>query len=257
LNDDFDKLPKSLKNIIEDEEKRKKLIIYINPPYAEATSATTISGTGQNKDGVAKEYKNGYTDIGNASNEIFAHFFVRIYSKIDGCKIANFSKLKILQSQNFSKFREVFLAKLEKMFICPSGSFDNVKAGFPIGFFIWDTSRKEKFKKIKADVYDISNISNKKSEDKNEVVYKGKKRIYCYDNEKGSINEWIKIYDTDKENAIGFIGNYAPDFQHANQPYIELKKGTRHVNYFGYSSKNSYRGLYLFCCPSMYWTSLD
>ncbi|MDR0411394.1 MAG: hypothetical protein LBH75_05425, partial [Treponema sp.] len=36
LNDGFDKLPVGLRKVIEDPEKRKKLIVYINPPYAEA-----------------------------------------------------------------------------------------------------------------------------------------------------------------------------------------------------------------------------
>ncbi len=36
LNDDFTKLPRPLQDIINNEEKRKKLVIYINPPYAEA-----------------------------------------------------------------------------------------------------------------------------------------------------------------------------------------------------------------------------
>jgi hypothetical protein len=43
LNDDFSKLPQSLQDIINDEEKRKKLIIYINPPYAEAATSKTVT----------------------------------------------------------------------------------------------------------------------------------------------------------------------------------------------------------------------
>lgn len=43
LNDSFDKLPESLQTIINDPEKRKKLILYINPPYAEATNAKTVT----------------------------------------------------------------------------------------------------------------------------------------------------------------------------------------------------------------------
>ena len=43
LNDDFTKLPKALKKIIDDPEKRKKLIIYINPPYAEASNKKTFT----------------------------------------------------------------------------------------------------------------------------------------------------------------------------------------------------------------------
>ena len=45
LNDDFTKLPQGLQDIINDEEKRKKLVIYINPPYAEAGNRHTIAGT--------------------------------------------------------------------------------------------------------------------------------------------------------------------------------------------------------------------
>jgi len=35
LNDEFTKLPQGLQDIINDPKQRKKLIIYINPPYAE------------------------------------------------------------------------------------------------------------------------------------------------------------------------------------------------------------------------------
>ncbi|MBR5160651.1 MAG: hypothetical protein IKW80_03420, partial [Thermoguttaceae bacterium] len=50
LNDDFDsdKVPADLKTILSDPKKRKKLVIYINPPYAEATTATTVTKTGSN-----------------------------------------------------------------------------------------------------------------------------------------------------------------------------------------------------------------
>ena len=37
LNDEFTKLPSALQTIINDPEKRKKLLVYINPPYAEAS----------------------------------------------------------------------------------------------------------------------------------------------------------------------------------------------------------------------------
>lgn len=39
------KVPKSLQDIISDPEKRKKLVIYINPPYAEASNARTVTGS--------------------------------------------------------------------------------------------------------------------------------------------------------------------------------------------------------------------
>ncbi|WP_187150979.1 hypothetical protein [Treponema endosymbiont of Eucomonympha sp.] len=46
LNDSFDKLTAELKKIIGDPEKRKKLIVYINPPYAEAGNPKMPMGGG-------------------------------------------------------------------------------------------------------------------------------------------------------------------------------------------------------------------
>ncbi len=145
LNDDFfsDKMPKSLQEILKDEEKRKRLIIYINPPYVEATSAKTPSGTGKNKDLVArgnlicKKYKD---ELHKANNELFAQFFMRIYKELDGCIMASFSTLKYLNSSHFKKFREVFKAKFLEGFMVPADSFDNVIGQFPIGFLVWDTA---------------------------------------------------------------------------------------------------------------------
>ncbi|NHA47370.1 hypothetical protein EWZ85_01830 [Helicobacter pylori] len=145
LNDDFfsDKLPKSLQEILKDEEKRKKLIIYINPPYAEAGNKAKMSGTGEHKAKVARDnlicekYKN---ELGKANNELFAQFFMRIYKELNGCIMASFSTLKYLNSSNFKKFREIFKAKFLEGFMVPANSFDNVTGQFPIGFLVWDTS---------------------------------------------------------------------------------------------------------------------
>ncbi|MFP6044467.1 hypothetical protein ACLF9E_07130 [Helicobacter pylori] len=145
LNDDFysEKLPKSLQEILKDKEKRKKLIIYINPPYAEAGNKSKMSGTGEHKAKVARDnlicekYKN---ELGKANNEVFAQFFMRIYKELNGVILASFSKLKNLQGSNFKKFREVFKAEFKGGFMVPANTFDNVKGQFPIGFLVWDTA---------------------------------------------------------------------------------------------------------------------
>lgn len=101
--------------------------------------------------------------IGKASNELFAQFFIRVWAEISGCLLAEFSTLKILQASNFAIFREVFRAKLEKMFAVPADTFDNVKGQFPIGFMIWNTLQKEQFKQIISDIYDKKvNFSHRK-----------------------------------------------------------------------------------------------
>ncbi|MGL2730647.1 hypothetical protein ACQJ8D_06885 [Helicobacter pylori] len=145
LNDDFfsDKTPKSLQEILKDKEKRKRLIIYINPPYAEAGNKAKMSGTGKHKAKVARNNKvyETYKDLlGSGANELFAQFFMRIYKELNGCIMANFSTLKYLNSSNFKKFREIFKAKFLEGFMVPADSFDNVKGQFPIGFLVWDTA---------------------------------------------------------------------------------------------------------------------
>jgi len=144
------KLPQELQKILRDPQKRKKLLIYINPPYAEAGNSSTMMGTGEHKAKVAtdnKTYLKYKGKIGKASNEIFAQFLIRIYKEIPDCIIANFSKLKSLQAPNFLYFRKEFQAKLERLFLMPADTFDNVKGSFPIGFFVWNTGGGKKIRK--------------------------------------------------------------------------------------------------------------
>ena len=93
LNDSFDKLPGGLRNIINDPEKRKHLVIYINPPYAEAGEIRQLSGTSKNKTDVAVKtqiYQKYLPIMGIAGRELFAQFMIRIYNEIPSSVLANF-----------------------------------------------------------------------------------------------------------------------------------------------------------------------
>ena len=156
LNDDFKDIPESLRAVINNPEERKRLIVYINPPYAEAADKSTITGRGQNKTDVAikhRTYQKYLDKIGIAGRELFAQFFIRIYCELPSIILAEFSKLKILQAPNFAKFRQVFHAKLGRSFIVPASSFDNVKGKFPIGFFIWHLDGISSFENTYTDVF--------------------------------------------------------------------------------------------------------
>lgn len=156
LNDSFESLPESLKEIIDDPERRKKLIIYINPPYAEAASTKQKTGTGGNKAKVAKNNHvvNTYKRLlGGAANELYAQFMMRVYMEIPEAFLAHFSTIKNLAAPNFHTFRKSFQAELRKIFLVPADTFDNVSGSFPIGFFIWKYSQTSQFEKITADVY--------------------------------------------------------------------------------------------------------
>ncbi|EOW2578852.1 hypothetical protein ACOU5X_000706 [Campylobacter upsaliensis] len=178
------KLPKPLQEILKDEEKRKKLIIFINPPYAEAGNKNKMLGTGEHKDGVSlgnATYIKYKERMGKASNELFAQFFFRIYKEIPSCTLAAFSKLKYVNSSNFIKFRETFKAKFLKGFIAPADTFDNVKGNFPIGFLVWNLAQPQTIEKITLDIFNDYGASL------------GKKKFYTLQ-KKANIGEWISGY---------------------------------------------------------------
>ena len=213
LNDEFnsEKLPADLLEVLNDQERRKKLIIYINPPYAEAASKGTVIGTNKNKIDVAVKmntYSKYVDKIGIAGRELFAQFLIRIYKEIPNSKIANFSTLKNLQSPNFSDFRKEYRAKLEKIFIVPADTFDNVKGQFPISFQIWDGAKQEDFKQINADIYN------------EEGSFLNVKNISSYDN-RNFINEWIiSTRNRKTEKNIAYISCKGNDFSNTNYIFI-------------------------------------
>ena len=226
LNDEFipqkegGKMPNSLYEIISDEEKRKKLVIYINPPYAEGDN---VRGIGRKNVHVSRIHSKYQDIIGKASSEMFAQFFTRIYNEIPNCKLGEFSTLKILQAPNFSDFRNFYRAKLEKIFVVPANTFDNVSGEFPIGFFIWDTNKKEIFKETIADVYD------KKGR------FIGIKLLPSYDGEK-YISDWLNEKSKNiSPNYIGHLASVGNDFQNQRMVFLDneekenWKKGGRHT----------------------------
>ncbi|GAA8127297.1 hypothetical protein HpBT110_14370 [Helicobacter pylori] len=231
LNDDFKKAPKSLQEILNDKEKRKKLIIYINPPYAEAGNKAKMSGTGEHKAKVARNNKTHetYKDfLGSGANELFAQFFMRIYMELDGCIMASFSKLKYLNSSNFKKFREVFKAKFLEGFMVPADSFDNVKGQFPIGFLVWDTATPplKPTNALKLEVFDsLGEFLGCKN-----IVNENVKNIHMWLKQKEKI-ENMEI--------LGYIDTPTPDFQGSPSVAIINKNSSkRHSVYFAITSSN-------------------
>ena len=156
LNGSFDDLPDGLKAIVNDPERRKKLVIFINPPYAEAATSKTQMGTGKNKSGVATEHPLNakYKPlIGAAANELFALFLIRISQELRGCVLGQFSTLKHVLAPNYKAFRQVFNSTLERVFLVPAPTFDNVHGKFPIGYFVWQTGTNEVFQCAEADCF--------------------------------------------------------------------------------------------------------
>jgi hypothetical protein len=124
------KLPEGLRKAIAD---GKKILVLINPPYAEA-------GTGidsGNKEGVATTKMSMHMpDYGYATRELFVQFIARISQELPNATLAIFSKLKYVNAPNFEKFRELWSAAYLGGFVVHSKAFDGLKGDFPIGFLI-------------------------------------------------------------------------------------------------------------------------
>lgn len=207
------KVPKSLQEILKDEAKRKKLIIFINPPYAEAGTTAQTTGTGKNKDRVSKDnttYIKYKEKMGKASNELFAQFFFRIYKEIPHCHLAAFSKLKYVNSSNFIKFRKTFKAKFLQGFIAPAYTFDNVKGNFPIGFLVWNLAQSQIIKSITLDIFNDSGAGL------------GKKKFYTMQNTTTNIGKWIAGYRIKNPPLhLAMLNSGRVDFQNQKLVYIK------------------------------------
>lgn len=213
LNDEFlpkskgGKLPDDLYNIITDEEKRKKLVIYINPPYAEHGNRSVFAGEGEeHKSSVATKSK-VYSDfnkiVGTAVRELYAQFFLRVYKEIPNSILCSFSTLKFVNSPNFSLFREYFRVRFNKGFVCKANSFDNVKGKFPIGFLIWNLDNKEIINSVSVDVYEDN------------ANYIQSKNFFVIEKNKYFIN-WFRPYIDRKELELGSLHIHSNDIQQQN-----------------------------------------
>ena len=211
LNEPFSKLPESLQKVLNDPKKQSKLVIYINPPYAEAGNARTRTGA-RNKNEVAtttQVWKDYGAELGLGIRELFAQFMIRIKKEIPACKIALFSTAKYIQGAGFEKFRAHFLAKFNGGFVVPAYTFDNVDGNFPIAFAIWDLRSTSPIRKCVFDVYGAENVPQHKT-----FGVLPRERI----------TDWITKCNLPSEvSVIGYTGNHGPDFQNNRMLQISNK----------------------------------
>ena len=242
------KIPQTLQNVIRDaNEGKKKLLVLINPPYAEATNATnTAKGSKkENKTGVAKtKWANvGMDEYGKASNELFLQFVSRIATEIPNATIGMFSKLKHINSQAYETFRTVWQAKYMGGFVVHSKAFDGLKGDFPIGFLIWKTNNVIA-SEAKQSKYKFPSEISCEVLDKNANAI-GEKKFYNTQ-AKDCLSNWITRPKSNDEkcvpltnaitppsgerrdqrgtkwsdNAIGYMCTGTNDFQHAKYVFI-------------------------------------
>lgn len=185
------KVPDGLRKAIAD---GKKILVLINPPYAESGSG--IGKGAENKKEVEKTKVNALMKAnatGYASKELFVQFLVRISLEIPSATIAMFSTLKYVNAPNFEQFRKSWNAKYLDGFVVHSKAFDGLNGNFPIGFLIWETDHnsktKQKIIEIEAEVLDKNT---------NPI---GDKKFFNLPN-KSFLNAWMKKSKTNNEIAL-------------------------------------------------------
>ena len=193
------KVPAGLRQAIAE---GKKILVLINPPYAEATSGDTSSG-GENKTGVAKTIfaDVGMANYGKASNELYTQFLARIALEIPTATLAMFSTLKYVIAPTLGVFRNNWNAKYLNGFVVHSQAFDGLNGEFPIGFLIWDTNLNAKKRtqliEIKVEILD-----------KNSQPI-GEKLFYNVPNE-SLLTEWVVRPKSNMVNALPLKNAIAP-----------------------------------------------
>ncbi len=132
------KVPEGLRKAIAE---GKKILVLINPPYAEAANSQGNEGK---TDVATTKVAKGMGKYGFASRELYTQFLVRISQEMPTATVAIFSKMKYVVAPNFEKFRSLWNAEYVDGFVIHSKAFDGLKGDFPIGFLIWRTNQNAK-----------------------------------------------------------------------------------------------------------------
>lgn len=197
------KVPSALRQAIAE---GRKILILINPPYAEAANIDNItSSRGKNsesKKSVSKtQIAKTISDFGYASRELFVQFLVRIAKEIPNATLAMFSTLKYVNAPNFEPFRSFWNASYLGGFLVPSKAFDGLNGNFPIGFLIWETDNSAKKKTPITNI--VAEVLNKKGE----AI--GEKQFYNLPSER-FLSNWIKRARSNKDDALPLKGALVP-----------------------------------------------
>jgi hypothetical protein len=227
------KVPQALRDAIA---AGKKILVLINPPYAEAANRgnTEVKLGTENKTGVATtKVGESMANFGYASRELFAQFLARIGIEMPTATVAMFSTMKYINAPNFEKFRQAWNAQYQGGFVVHNKAFDGLNGKFPIGFLIWKTDQlnatKTPITEIAVDVLD-------------KTAHPIGEKIYCNVPNSQLLTNWVgrqKANDTDAlplinaitpttkttgvrrtkwaDNAIGHMLCDSNDVQHAEQ----------------------------------------
>jgi len=176
LNDGEDKMPQGLINAMKE---NKKIIFFINPPYATANNFGESSKAGCAKTLINEEML--ANNMGACSQNLYAQFFYRIMMFKEKYNLTNlhiglFCPTLFLSGTSYKQFRTKFLNEFSfnKGFQFNAGYFANCASTWGIGFSIWNSgvsADKENF------VFDLVDFEGE------EIEKVGEKIVYNVDGE--------------------------------------------------------------------------
>ncbi|HUZ08523.1 MAG TPA: hypothetical protein VMV89_13680, partial [Candidatus Paceibacterota bacterium] len=163
----FDRQRKRPDNLLRDlYDPNIKWIIFINPPFATSQKA---GYSGESKKSVSDTKIRPLmhkADLGEVSRELFSQFLFRIRKEFADkeAHLGLFSTLKYINSNNDQKFRDkVFQFGFENGFVFSSANFSGTQAAnpFPVGFLVWDLSKRKKLEEQKLEVTVLDDDTSK------------------------------------------------------------------------------------------------
>jgi hypothetical protein len=235
----------------------RKILVLINPPYAEATNFENIS-TGlvdaENKTGVAKTKfaAVAMASFGKASNELYTQFVARIAKEMPTATLAMFSTMKYVNAPTLATFRQAWNATYLGGFVVHNQAFDGLSGKFPIGFLVWktDQSTNTSITEIHTEVLDKG---------ANAI---GEKAFFNVPNNQ-CLSEWFSRPKTNKtdvvplknavtpatatkdlrgtkwaDGAIGYMLSGGNDLQHAEQQTVIFSSGYGSARGFFITTEN-------------------
>ncbi|MEO7263933.1 MAG: hypothetical protein ABIW38_03425 [Ferruginibacter sp.] len=259
------KIPTGLQQAIKD---GKKILVLINPPYAEAANRNNLaidSKDVKNKTGVAKtKIANFMQEYGKATNELFTQFIARVALEIPTATIAMFSTMKYVNAPNFERFRLIWNAVFLDGFVVHNKAFEGMSGKFPIGFLIWETSksRKSNIEEVRVEVFDknVNPIGEKlfynlpNSSFLNVWIKRPKPNKHLAIPLKNTISPYIKSKSLNQwsDDAIAYMWCQNNDFQHAEQQTVIFSSVWGDGHGFYINSENLWQAAIVFSIRRLY-----
>ena len=179
LNDDYDFLPKRLKDAIEN---GKQIIVLMNPPYATGASAMKKGKKGTGKTKINEEMSKNR--LGKAAGQLYAQFIYRL-KNFNNVSLAMFTKPTFVTGDGYSNFRSNVMSKwnYERGFVMNAKDFEGVKQ-WPLSFTIWNSNLENLRMSgtYSMDILELKNFQIEKKEIKN---------FYNLDNQV-RLNDYVK-----------------------------------------------------------------